>query len=150
MGMGCVIFEEGKPKPVFEFSDMIAPGKKGYKRTSNNVSEYLALIAGFKWFLDKGLNKERIEIKGDSKMVVMQMQFKWKCKGGIYEKVYREALMLRVNFTDLKIEWIPRDLNAYADKLSKSHLLKSGVEFRIQKPDKEPRGRTRSRRIFLK
>lgn len=139
MGMGAIIYFDNFTE--FEFSEFI-PAKKG---NSNNVAEYIAFTATInyftEWHTEHGLPVNcRIDIRGDSKMVVNQMNGLWKIKFGFYAEYAIKAKEIWMNLRNvckeknipLTLQWIPREMNDVADKLSKAHLIQNGVEFRIQ------------------
>lgn len=89
---------------------------------SNNVAEYI----GFLRLLDELYAipvKSKILLLGDSNLIVQQMNGNWGIKDGMY-KPYADRAMeklkqLRKQHALIKIQWIPRSLNAFADDLSK-------------------------------
>jgi ribonuclease HI len=97
---------------------------------SNNVSEYAAFIAAAEECLKyPGV----VIIRGDSKLVVMQLNGKWKAKGGLYKPFYEKAkLVWKELRSRAKLVWIPREENDQCDYLSKGVLKKLGIKFRIQ------------------
>jgi ribonuclease HI len=131
MGTGAFILSPERKK-IFEISEYRTAKEMNYE-TSNNVAEYIGIIAVFEYFTRNNLQNEKIIICGDSKLVINQMAGEWKCNGGIYEKYYHQALQLRQQFTQIRFEWIPREKNEIADELSKRGMIKAGCEFRIQK-----------------
>ena len=88
---------------------------------SNNVAEYLAVI-----MLLKLLKNKRgciINIYGDSKMVVRQLNGTWRALNGYYIGYARQAKELYdelLKHNTIRISWIPREKNWEADKLSKA------------------------------
>src|SRR6267142_4208708 len=60
---------------------------------SNNVSEYSGFIAAVDWILNANLLGVTI-IRGDSKLVIMQLSSKWKVNGGLYLPYYEKAKYL--------------------------------------------------------
>src|ERR1700677_4076308 len=60
-------------------------------KMSNNVAEYSAACAVIRECLK---HEGMVIIRGDSKLVVMQLQGKWKVRGGLYLPFYREAMAL--------------------------------------------------------
>ena len=97
---------------------------------SNNVAEYSGMCA----VLER-LKQEQgpCVIYGDSKLVIMQLQRKWKVNGGLYMPFYTRAVTLYEPMKDrLTLKWISRDENAVCDVLSKSVLKDKGIRFRIQ------------------
>ncbi len=106
------------------------------KNTSNNVAEYSGFIRALEFLKEKGLNKLPIYARGDSNLVVQQVQHKWKIHSGFYVPFAEKARRLIVDFPKIRVEWIPREENDKADVLSKQVLKEMGVHFRIQ-PEKE-------------
>lgn len=112
---------------------------------SNNFAEYsgaLALLREIRMRQEAGLRGPVI-IRGDSKLVIMQLTKKWRVLGGLYVPVYRQAAdMLAIVFAqadgNVKLEWIPREKNGECDVLSKNELHRRGVRFRLQ-PEAPPR-----------
>jgi ribonuclease HI len=130
MGIGAFILNPER-KRIFERSEYIPASNLNFK-TSNNVAEYLGVISLLTYFMNNNLHNEKIIICGDSKLVINQMSGTWNCNGGVYEKYYRKALLIRKQLTNVRFEWIPRDKNGPADELSKAGMIKAGCEFRIQ------------------
>lgn len=85
---------------------------------TNNFAEYKALIAVLEEIRKRQLNNEEIIIKSDSKLLVYQMNGTWKVKSQFIYPLYKEAKNRAVNF-NLKIKWIPRELNKEADEMSR-------------------------------
>ena len=97
---------------------------------SNNVSEYSAFIA-----IAEEIKKYPgpVVIRGDSKLVVMQLNGKWKVKGGLYKPFYEKAKILWLQIKErAQLIWVPREKNDVCDYLSKNVLKEMGVRFRIQ------------------
>lgn len=96
-------------------------------RTTCNLAEYWAAHEAVVYLLRQGLERKRIIIYGDSKLVVKQMNGKWKIHEGVYESVARTTYELVQQFEQLKFQWVPRANNSYADYLSRLGLQKGGV-----------------------
>jgi|ERR1051325_8590815 ribonuclease HI len=128
VGYGALIKQNGEV--LWEYSGYLRPGN-----TSNNVGEYLGVLSVLKELKARGLERERVVIAGDSKLVVMQMKKKWKIKAGLYVSLALEAKDLFTDFSDTTIIWIPREKNERADELSKRELIAHQVTFRLQ-PEK--------------
>lgn len=123
-GWGALVKIDGKT--VWESSGYIPASY----RTSNNVCEYSGMIAVLKHIAP--IPGPAI-IYGDSKLVIMQLQGRWRVNGGLYMPYYEEALPLyRQQKRRLKLQWIPRDQNHECDRLSKAELLNRGIKFKIQ------------------
>jgi ribonuclease HI len=124
---GAVIFENGEK--IWEESGLVARNDRQEHETTNNVAEYCGLLAILEYLLEKGRNHERIEIRGDSKLVIHQMFGKWKIREGVYVPYALEAkelLVLHFQFTTGR--WIRREENSLADELSKRPLLQAGIQ----------------------
>lgn len=117
MGMGVVIFVD--QQKVKEQSTFIPRDPTN----SNNVAEYLAFEKILDYLLENNLDGERITILGDSKLVVEQMNDRWKIKSGLYTPVaYRCYNLLTAQFKcniNFRIQWVRREQNAIADLLSR-------------------------------
>jgi ribonuclease HI len=104
---------------------------------SNNVAEYAGVTA----LLTELAKYPGVAIiRGDSKLVVMQLQKKWRTNGGRYWAYYLNAARLwNKEKNRCRIQWVSRNDNEECDVLSKRELIKRGVTFRIQpqKADKE-------------
>ena len=116
MGMGVFIESEGeKYEESFD-----KPARKG---NSNNVSEYMAVIRILE--LVKNKKKCKLNVFGDSKMVIQQLAGNWKAKSGSYIGYYHKAMELVAKVkknNELTFIWIPRDKNKKADELSKEYM----------------------------
>jgi ribonuclease HI len=90
---------------------------------TNNIAEYMAFIRVVE--LLKDADDCKIDIYGDSNLVVCQMNRRWKIKDGAYKPYALRALMkisqLRQRNT-INLKWIPRELNEIADTLSKDGI----------------------------
>ncbi len=67
-------------------------------------------------------------IRGDSKLVINQLNGTFKVKAIRLVELYREAADLLSRFKNMQIEWIERSMNAEADLLSRiaySKFIKS-------------------------
>ena len=119
-------------KFVFQKGEYVGHGPK----MSNNVAEYAGFIAAVTECLKyPGV----VIIRGDSKLVVMQMNGKWKAKKGLYIPYYHKAKEIWGKLKSrAKVEWISRDYNDVCDGLSKKVLHDRGITFRIQPEYDEP------------
>lgn len=89
------------------------------KGATNNVAEYAALEEGLKYI--SSLNRKiKLICLGDSKLVVNQVNKKWKCKK-LHLQAYRDRIwcLLGKMSSDVEIRWISRWDNVRADALSK-------------------------------
>lgn len=97
--------------------------EEGYKflpHATNNEAEYTGLILGLEAAQRHGVTK--IEIEGDSMLVVNQVQGAWQVKTPSLVPLKSKAASLYYKFPTRLLRHIPRDLNADADFLSKEAL----------------------------
>jgi ribonuclease HI len=90
------------------------------KDATNNVAEYTALAKALEWLIANGLNNSgRVEVKGDSQLVVKQLRGEYKIKSQRITPLYRQVLLLQSRFPDgVEIRWVPREENKEADSLT--------------------------------
>lgn len=93
---------------------------------SNNVAEYSGLVAGLRLAAEFAPGAA-VEVRMDSKLVVEQMSGNWKIKHPDMKALALEAGRLAPPGTTYT--WVPRDRNAYADRLANEALdgTRSGV-----------------------
>jgi len=87
-----------------------------YEHVTNNLTEYCGLIGGLKAAIDEGV--KRLKVHGDSELVIKHMTGQYNCNYRL-RPLYDEAKDLEDYFQNVDYEWIPRDMNKVADKLSK-------------------------------
>lgn len=138
-GWGAVIFDG--PNRVWEDSGFVEPAPT----TSNNIAEYLAVGAVLARLAEMGA-ETGASVFGDSRLVICQLwgwpagARRWKIHGvdtpdrpkGFYADAAAAARDALRGLPNVRGYWIPRERNDVADDLSKSHLRRLGVEFRIQ------------------
>ncbi|XP_024531984.1 uncharacterized protein LOC112346706 [Selaginella moellendorffii] len=89
---------------------------EGVGHATNNVAEYRGLILGLKTALDKGIKK--IIVKGDSKLVCEQIMEHWKVRNEGLKDLWQEAMYLKSQFLEFKIQHVDREFNPLADQLA--------------------------------
>lgn len=138
---GGVVYVDGIK--VWQISNLVEfiPGREDHG--SSNVGEYCGLVAILKYLLSEGLYKEDVTIYGDSMLVICQMfgdkkkgGNRWQIKSGFYVPYARQALILLRSFKTIQGQWIPREQNTVADKLSKAKLLKKTTPKLVKEPSK--------------
>jgi len=91
---------------------------------SNNVAEYSGLIAALE--LANSIDPDAwILAKMDSKLVVEQMSGRWKIKHEDMQRLARKARSV-VDPHRVKYQWIPREINKDADRLS-NEAMDAGI-----------------------
>jgi len=88
------------------------------KDATNNVAEYTALVKALEWLLANNFNSDKIKIRSDSQLVVRQLSGEYKVKAKRLISLYRQALLLKNKFKEVEIEWVPREQNKEADRLT--------------------------------
>ncbi|KAL2484557.1 RNase H family protein [Abeliophyllum distichum] len=87
--------------------------REGLGVATTSVAEYRGIILGLKYALGKGFTS--IRVRGDSKLVCMQIQGLWKVKNQNIASLYEETTKLKDRFLSFQIVHILRDLNSEAD-----------------------------------
>ncbi|HKW05163.1 MAG TPA: ribonuclease HI [Nitrososphaerales archaeon] len=113
---GVVIRKDGLK--VFEGRGL-AEAKPWSEEASNNVAEYSGLIRGLEWLKRFGHLGDQILVRGDSKLVINQLNGAFKIKAPRLVELYRRAEALLSEFKKVRIEWVERSLNSDADNLSR-------------------------------
>jgi ribonuclease HI len=115
---GYVIYQDGKK--VKSGSGVIGSGAG----MTNNVAEYSALKRAAEWVSRHGGDDE-IVIKGDSQLVIHQMNGTWQIKSDTSKKFVPEIRRL-LEGRKTRFIWIPREQNVEADLLSNIAYSQSG------------------------
>ncbi|HEX6818058.1 MAG TPA: ribonuclease HI family protein [Ktedonobacterales bacterium] len=89
---------------------------------TNNRAEYLALISLLDEYA-RASGQGPLLVRGDSQLVIMQMSGKWRVRNpalqGLYDRARRAAQAIPAG---VRFEWVPRSLNAQADRLASGKL----------------------------
>ena len=88
--------------------------------TTNNVAEYRALIAGFEAAREFGAR--RVVVRGDSMLVIRQVEGTWKVKQPHLRPLVDEVQALLDEYGDVELAHVPREQNADADLLVNAAL----------------------------
>lgn len=84
--------------------------------TTNNEAEYHALIEGFK--AAKDWKPDRLEVFLDSKLVVEQMNGRYRIKAPELVPLHKKASELLREFPDVAVSHVDREKNRGADALA--------------------------------
>jgi ribonuclease HI len=87
------------------------------EKGTNNIAEYTALIKALEKALELGYTK--VKIYGDSLLVVNQINGIYEVKSSNIYPLYEKACKLLKSLSGWKIQWIRREKNIDADKLSR-------------------------------
>jgi ribonuclease HI len=107
---GYLIYQDGKK--VKSESGVIGSGPG----MTNNVAEYTALKQAAKW-INQDSGDDEVIIKGDSQLVIRQMNGKWQVTSETSKKFVPEIRRL-LEGRKTRFIWIPREQNIEADELS--------------------------------
>ena len=88
--------------------------------TTNNVAEYRALIAGLA--AAAPFRASRVHVRADSKLVVEQVNGRWKVKQAHLRPLLDEARRLLAGYAEVDLRHVPRAENADADALVNAAL----------------------------
>ena len=94
--------------------------KKKIGINTNNVAEYLGLIAALEYCVENKVNNVRIFL--DSLLVVQQVNMEYKVKSTILQAHYEKSLKLIDQIEDIEIHHIRREFNSRADQLANEAL----------------------------
>ena len=86
-------------------------------QATNNVAEYTGLIKALEWLAEQKV-KGPIVVRGDSDLVIKQIRGEYKVKSGLLAPLHRRAGELASRFDSLDFEWIQRERNTEADRLT--------------------------------
>src|SRR6188472_4394417 len=70
--------------------------------STNNVGEYTGLIRALQWLLENDYQNENIVIKGDSQLVICQIERKFKVKAPNIIPLYHNAMSLISKFNNIQ------------------------------------------------
>jgi ribonuclease HI len=98
----------------------VAQISKAIDPATHNVAEYRGLIEGLKLALDYGIQQIRVYM--DSELVVDQVNGVSAVRQAPLRELREDARSLLALFVDFRISWVPRKMNAEADRLVKDAL----------------------------
>jgi ribonuclease HI len=107
-GIGAVILNE-KGKIVHEIAEFIG-------QTTNNVAEYMALLAALEYCAKKKLSP--VEILADSQLLIRQLSGEYKVKHENIKPLYQKAKEYLARLQVIGYKHVPREFNEAADKLA--------------------------------
>ena len=77
---------------------------------TNNQAEYLALAYALALLLSRGI-KENVVVRGDSQLVIRQLNGVYKVKNKKLKPLYETVKGYLNKFKNIKLEWVPREEN---------------------------------------
>lgn len=93
------------------------PGS-GTPDATNNVAEYTALVRALEKAVELELTDREVDVYGDSKLVISQVLGEWRVRDKKLAPLYLAARSLADQFERIRFEWVPREENKEADRLS--------------------------------
>jgi len=87
---------------------------------NHHVAEFKALIAGLE--LARRYRIDRIRAFADSTLVVNAVNGDWKLQPEDLQELCVKAGLLLKEFADIKLAWVPREMNLEADALASRAL----------------------------
>lgn len=125
---GTLHFDGGgqAPGPISFAFVLERPGCKPIERANtratgtNNTAEYHALVTGLAAAFDAGVT--HLDIVGDSKLVVEQVNDRWRVRHAGLVGLHSEALWWLAKFESWTLRHAPRELNTRADLLARRAL----------------------------
>lgn len=138
-GIG-VVLEDASGTVVKEISDRL-PGLG-----SSNSAEYEALIRGLEEA--RRLGCDEILVRGDSQLVIRQLEGKFRVTSDKIRPLYDRVVALAREFERFDVQWIPREKNGHADRLSTAPLkdVPTGPEATATGAKREPLGSSPTKR----
>lgn len=94
------------------------------QRTSSHIAEYQALIILLRTLKEQIIYPKRcnILVNTDSEILKGQYYAEYRVSNDVQRELRKEVFELSKNFNNLEINWIPREENIIADRLSKELL----------------------------
>jgi ribonuclease HI len=99
-------------KTIDRVSELIGRGEK----MTNNLAEYTALVRALEKIKGLQLDKEKIIVRSDSRLVAIGMSQGWKIKAPTVLPLFAKAKRLASDM-HIMFQWIPREENEEADGL---------------------------------
>ncbi|HZT81815.1 MAG TPA: ribonuclease HI family protein [Gemmataceae bacterium] len=90
-------------------------------RATNNQAEYTALVRALEHAARLGTH-HRLHVRSDSELLVRQMNGQYRVKDAQLRPLYEEARRLCALFPAVTIRHVPREQNAWADRLCNEAL----------------------------
>ena len=113
-GAGAVLYD---PQGAEVFAESVFAGHSA----TNNEAEYTGLILGLNESLKRGITE--LQVRGDSQLVIRQMQGKYKVNSPNLVPLHQCASTLASKFSKIEFEHVYRNNNKRADALSNAGLL---------------------------
>jgi ribonuclease HI len=103
---------------VVELNGSTYEAVEHFDKGTHNVAEYGALMLGLRLALKHGAR--RVTVRGDSRLVVNQVNGEWRVKERKLQVMRAQAVELLARFESWDVGWIPREENRRADALGRA------------------------------
>jgi ribonuclease HI len=113
--IGAVVLDPSTSPPT-----RLAAVSEYIGKTTNNVAEYRALIAGLEAASE--LSARRVMVRGDSMLVLKQVEGSWRVKQPHLRPLLDEVRALLAPYEHVDLAHVPREQNADADLLVNAAL----------------------------
>jgi hypothetical protein len=91
---------------------------------TNNLAEYVALIAGLQALIDMGL-AGHVEVRGDSQLVIRQMTGEYQVGSARLRPLHRRAVNLVRRVGSVTWRWVSHKQNDEAERLSRAAYIEA-------------------------
>lgn len=86
-------------------------------RSTNNIAEYRALIAGLEKARDHDIT--RLSVRSDSMLIVNQVNGEWDVNKEHLQSLHRQVCSIIDGFDEFNLEWVSREEIDRADELAR-------------------------------
>ena len=123
MGIGVAVFVDDEYRE--DLSKFVPV--RGSHNSSSNVAEWIGCVEAFivAYDLCQKFDKfDKIEVYSDSQLITYQYNDLYQIKKDNFQEYYRQAKIWakKAGLQNLKVQWVRRELNKEADKLSKKAI----------------------------
>ncbi len=115
-GAGAVLYD---PRGV-----VIAELRRPLGSATNNRAEYEALVMGLEEARHRSV--EDLVVRLDSELLVRQLNGKYRIRNEALRPLAQRAIRLLHEFRDWRVEHVPRERNAHADRLANEAVDRGG------------------------
>ena len=109
-GIGAVLLDVSQDPPT-----VIGTVSEAIGIATNNVAEYQALVSGLE--LAEAFRAHRIEVRADSQLLIRQLEGRYRVKNAGLQPLYRRAMTLLKDYTEVDLQHVYREDNVEADAL---------------------------------
>lgn len=99
--------------------------KNGLGICTNNYAEYKGLQNGIELAIEKKIS--RLEVYGDSLLVINQINRKWVCRHPELRIIFDKVIVLLEKFDYITFHHVPRSKNTIADSLANEAMDKQAI-----------------------